>query len=209
MSLRQTPGADRICAANAERSSLKTTTTGSFAMKAARCRRCARSSRGRGVLRRHLLEVHAVSAAIGFIVAPDWAMSTLTAAKKLLGLALPDADSKCVAGFIAEGHLTRMSAKCVTSTSSAVNCCWSRCGRNLPVAACHSVVLRHALAALADPGVDLEAVAHALLQQPSQDSPLSRYFLGPQTSGTGVWLRHSRSAGNSAAGFPCCAKPCG
>ena len=37
------------------------------------------------------------------------------------------------------------------------------------------------IAALAHPGIDLEAVAHALLSQQVKIHTLSRYFLGPQT----------------------------
>jgi len=119
---------------------------------------------------------------LGFIVAPDWAMSTLTAAKNCLDWHCPTPIQSAVAGFIAEGHLTRHVRKMRDIYKQRRQLLLESVREKLGpwLLAIPSFYGMH-IAALADPGVDLEAVAHALLQQQVKIHTLSRYFLGPQT----------------------------
>jgi GntR family transcriptional regulator / MocR family aminotransferase len=119
---------------------------------------------------------------LGFIVAPSWAMSTLTAAKNCLDWHCSTLIQTAVAGFIAEGHLTRHVRKMrdIYKQRRALLLDvmqdklkeWLR-----PIASPYGMHI----AALAHPGIDLEAVAEALLQQQVRIHTLGRYFLGPQT----------------------------
>ncbi len=119
---------------------------------------------------------------LGFIVAPSWAMSTLTAAKNCLDWHCSTPIQTAVAGFIAEGHLTRHVRRMRDLY---------RQRRQLLLELVHdklkdwlrpipSLYGMH-IAALADGGTDLEAIARELLQQQVKIHTLSRYFLGPQT----------------------------
>ena len=119
---------------------------------------------------------------LGFIVAPGWAMSTLTAAKNCLDWHCPTPIQSAVAGFIAEGHLTRHVRKMrdiyrqrrqllLELVQDKLNE-WL-----LPIPSFYGMHI----AALGRPGVELETRAHALLQQQVKIHTLSRYFLGPQT----------------------------
>jgi GntR family transcriptional regulator / MocR family aminotransferase len=119
---------------------------------------------------------------LGFIVAPSWAMGTLTAAKNCLDWHCPTPTQSAVAGFIAEGHLTRHVRKMrdiykqrrellLESVQDKLKE-WLR-----PIPSSYGMHI----AALANAGVDLEAVADALLQQQVKIHTLRRYFLGPQT----------------------------
>jgi GntR family transcriptional regulator/MocR family aminotransferase len=119
---------------------------------------------------------------LGFIVAPGWAMSTLTAAKNCLDWHCPTPIQTAVAGFITEGHLSRHVRKMrdiykqrrellLQLLQDKLNE-WLR-----PIPSFYGMHI----AALADPAVDLEAVARALLRQQVKIHTLGRYFLGPQT----------------------------
>jgi GntR family transcriptional regulator/MocR family aminotransferase len=119
---------------------------------------------------------------LGFIVAPSWAMSTLTAAKNCLDWHCPTPIQSAVAGFIAEGHLTRHVRKMrdiykqrrellLESMRDKLSP-WLR-----PIPSFYGMHI----AALAQPGLELEAVADDLLQQHVKIHTLSRYYLGPST----------------------------
>jgi GntR family transcriptional regulator/MocR family aminotransferase len=119
---------------------------------------------------------------LGFIVAPSWAMSTLTAAKNCLDWHCPTPIQSAVAGFIAEGHLTRHVRKMRDIYKQRRQLLLESVQDKLkewlhPIPSFYGMHI----AALAGPGVDLEAVAHALLQQQVKIHTLSRYFLGPQS----------------------------
>jgi GntR family transcriptional regulator/MocR family aminotransferase len=119
---------------------------------------------------------------LGFIVAPSWAMSTLTAAKNCLDWHCPTPIQSAVAGFIAEGHLTRhvrkmrdiykMRRQLLLELVQDKLSKWL-----LPIPSFYGMHI----AALADGSVDLETVARALLSQQVKIHTLSRYFLGPQS----------------------------
>ena len=82
---------------------------------------------------------------LGFIVAPSWAMRTLTAAKNCLDWHCPTPIQSAVAGFIAEGHLTRHVRKMRDIYRQRRQLLLELVQDKLePVAASHSVVLRHA-----------------------------------------------------------------
>jgi GntR family transcriptional regulator/MocR family aminotransferase len=119
---------------------------------------------------------------LGFIVAPSWAMSTLTAAKNCLDWHCPTPIQSAVAGFIAEGHLTRHVRKMRDIYKQRRDLLLESVREKLGewLFAIPSYYGMH-IAALAYPGVDLEALADALLQQQVKIHTLSRYFLGPQT----------------------------
>ena len=119
---------------------------------------------------------------LGFIVAPSWAMSTLTAAKNCLDWHCATPIQTAVAGFIAEGHLTRHVRRMRDIYKQR---------RQLLLELVHDKLIpwlhpipsfygMH-IAALAEPGVDLEAVSSGLLQQQVKIHTLSRYFLGAPT----------------------------
>ena len=118
---------------------------------------------------------------LGFIVAPGWAMDTLTAAKNCLDWHCPTPIQSAVAGFIAEGHLTRHVRKMrdlyKQRRQLLLELVQDKVGRWLhPIPSLYGMHI----AALASPGIDVEAVALALQQQVKIHT-LNRYFLGPQT----------------------------
>ena len=119
---------------------------------------------------------------LGFIVAPSWAMSTLTAAKNCLDWHCPTPIQSAVAGFIAEGHLThhvrKMRNLYKQRRELLLESVRDKLGRwLLPIPSFYGMHV----AALATPAVDLEMLADVLLQQQVKIHTLSRYFLGPQT----------------------------
>jgi GntR family transcriptional regulator/MocR family aminotransferase len=119
---------------------------------------------------------------LGYIVAPGWAMSTLTAAKNCLDWHCPTPIQSAVAGFMAEGHLTRHVRKMRHLYALRRQLLLQLLQENLsqwliPIASYYGMHI----AALAQPALDLEAVAATLLQQQVKIHTLSRYFLGPQT----------------------------
>ena len=119
---------------------------------------------------------------LGYIVAPSWALSTLTAAKNCLDWHCPTPIQAAVAGFIAEGHLTRhvrkMRAIYKQRRELLLESMQDQLGpwmRPIP-----SFYGMH-IAALADRPVHLEAVADMLLRQNVKIHTLRRYFLGAPT----------------------------
>jgi GntR family transcriptional regulator/MocR family aminotransferase len=119
---------------------------------------------------------------LGFIVAPGWAIGTLTAAKNCLDWHCPTPIQSAVADFIVEGHLTRHVRKMRDIYKQRRQLLLESVQDKLkqwllPIPSFYGMHV----AALAQPGIDLEAVAQALLQQQVKIHTLSRYFLGPQT----------------------------
>jgi GntR family transcriptional regulator / MocR family aminotransferase len=119
---------------------------------------------------------------LGFIVAPGWAIKTLTAAKNCLDWHCATPVQSAVAGFIPEGHLTRhvrkMRAVYAQRRELLLHSLQEQLGEWLvPIPSFYGMHI----AALAGAAVDLEAVAEALLRQQVKIHTLSRYFLGPQT----------------------------
>jgi GntR family transcriptional regulator/MocR family aminotransferase len=118
---------------------------------------------------------------LGFIVAPDWAMSTLTAAKNCLDWHCPTPIQTAVAGFISEGHLTRHVRKMRDIYQQRRQLLLELAQDKLqewlrPIPSFYGMHI----AALAEPGLDLEQTSRALLQQQVKIHTLSRYSLGPQ-----------------------------
>jgi GntR family transcriptional regulator/MocR family aminotransferase len=119
---------------------------------------------------------------LGYIVAPAWAIKTLTAAKNCLDWHCSTPVQNAVAGFIAEGHLSRhvrkMRAIYGQRRELLLKSLQGQLGEWLvPIPSFYGMHI----AALARAAVDFEAVAEALLRQQVKIHTLSRYFLGPQT----------------------------
>jgi GntR family transcriptional regulator / MocR family aminotransferase len=119
---------------------------------------------------------------LGFIVAPSWAIKTLTAAKNCLDWHCATPVQSAVAGFIAEGHLTRHVRKMRDIYGQRRELLLQSLQEQLgdwlvPIPSFYGMHI----AALARAAADLEAVADALLRQQVKMHTLSRYFLGPQT----------------------------
>jgi len=119
---------------------------------------------------------------LGFIVAPSWAMSTLTAAKNCLDWHCPTPIQSAVAGFIAEGHLTRHVRKMrdiyKQRRQLLLELVQDKLGQwLLPIPSFYGMHI----ATFADSGIDLESVSRALLSQQVKIHTLSRYFFGPQS----------------------------
>jgi GntR family transcriptional regulator / MocR family aminotransferase len=119
---------------------------------------------------------------LGFIVAPSWAMSTLTAAKNCLDWHCPTPIQSAVAGFIAEGHLTRHVRKMRDIYKQRRELLLESMRDKLspwllPVPSFYGMHI----AALAHSALELEAVADVLLRQHVKIHTLSRYYLGPST----------------------------
>jgi GntR family transcriptional regulator / MocR family aminotransferase len=117
---------------------------------------------------------------LGFIVAPDWAMPTLVAAKNALDWHCSTPLQVTVAAFIAEGHLSRH----VRRMRDLYGRRRDLLRRNLdgPLATWFEPIPSfygmHATA-LAQPGVDVEKAATQLLGEGIRIHTLDRYFLGP------------------------------
>jgi GntR family transcriptional regulator/MocR family aminotransferase len=119
---------------------------------------------------------------LGFIVAPDWAMRTLVAAKNCLDWHCSTPVQMGVAGFIAEGHLTRHVRRMRELYKQR---------RQLLLRSLHkdftewlqlipSFYGMH-VAAVARTTVDLDRTAENLMRNNVKIHSLSRYYLGPQT----------------------------
>jgi len=119
---------------------------------------------------------------LGFIVAPPWAMRTLTAAKNCLDWHCPTPVQMGVARFIAEGHLERhvrrMRRLYKERRALLLHCLdqqltpWLR-----PLGSLYGLHI----AAVAKTGHDLDSVAEALLSRNVKLHSFSRYYLGPRT----------------------------
>jgi GntR family transcriptional regulator / MocR family aminotransferase len=119
---------------------------------------------------------------LGFIVAPPWAISTLTAAKNCLDWHCATPIQSAVAAFIAEGHLTRHVRKMrgiyKERREVLLQSLQDKLGDWLsPIPSYYGMHV----AAVARAPLDLEAVSEALARQHIKIHTLSRYFLGAQT----------------------------
>jgi GntR family transcriptional regulator/MocR family aminotransferase len=119
---------------------------------------------------------------LGFIVAPAWAIGTLTAAKNCLDWHCPTPVQSAVAAFIGEGHLTRHVRKMrevykerrqalLDSLRDKLSDCL------LPIPSYYGMHI----VALSRVPRDLEAVSDALARQQVKIHTLSRYYLGTQS----------------------------
>ncbi|HXP66617.1 MAG TPA: PLP-dependent aminotransferase family protein, partial [Steroidobacteraceae bacterium] len=119
---------------------------------------------------------------LGFIVAPGWAIGTLTAAKNCLDWHCPTPVQNAVAAFIAEGHLTRHVRKMRDIYKERRHLLLESLQEKLSdrFTLIPSFYGMH-IVALARVPSDLEAVSDALARQQIKIHTLSRYFLGPPT----------------------------
>ena len=119
---------------------------------------------------------------LGFIVAPPWAIGTLTAAKNCLDWHCATPIQSAVAAFIAEGHLTRHVRKMrgiyKERRRLLLQSLQDKLGEWLsPIPSYYGM---HVAAVVREP-LDLEAVSESLARQNIKIHTLSRYFLGTQT----------------------------
>jgi GntR family transcriptional regulator/MocR family aminotransferase len=118
---------------------------------------------------------------LGFLVAPSWAIGTLTAAKNCLDWHCATPVQTAVAAFIAEGHLTRHVRKMrelYQERRGELLASLRELGDWLsPIPSFYGM---HVVAAARVPR-DLETVAHSLARQQVKIHTLARYFLGSQT----------------------------
>jgi GntR family transcriptional regulator/MocR family aminotransferase len=119
---------------------------------------------------------------LGFIVAPDWAMPNLVAAKNCLDWHCATPIQSAIAGFIAGGHLARHVRKMRViykqRRESLLKCLEEDLGEWL-----HPIPSHYGLhiAATASSSVNLERVTEALRRYNMTIHTLSRYFLGQET----------------------------
>jgi GntR family transcriptional regulator/MocR family aminotransferase len=122
---------------------------------------------------------------LGFIVAPPWAIGTLTAAKNCLDWHCATPVQSAVAAFIAEGHLTRHVRRMRDIYKGRRQLLLDLVQDRLSewLTAIPSYYGMH-VAVVARAPLDLETVADSLAQQHIKIHTLSRYFLGlPTQSG--------------------------
>jgi GntR family transcriptional regulator/MocR family aminotransferase len=120
---------------------------------------------------------------LGFIVAPNWAMQTLVAAKNCMDWHCSTPVQTAVAEFIAAGHLTRhvrkMRAIYRQRRELLLECLNEGLAEWLqPIPSFYGM---HIAATMRVP-VNLEAVTDALLRDNVKIHGLSRYFLGPEAT---------------------------
>jgi GntR family transcriptional regulator/MocR family aminotransferase len=119
---------------------------------------------------------------LGFVVAPDWAMPVLVAAKNCLDWHSATPIQSAVAGFISGGHLARhvrkMRAVYKQRRESLLKCLEEELGEWLrPIPSLYGMHI----AAIAHPQVNLEGATELLLRRNVKIHTLKRYFLGTQT----------------------------
>jgi GntR family transcriptional regulator/MocR family aminotransferase len=120
---------------------------------------------------------------LGYLVAPQWAMRTLVAAKNCLDWHCSTPIQKGVAGFIAAGHLARHVRKMRQiyhlRRHFVLNFMKEHLGEWLePIPSSYGMHIAATLRGSAD----LEDVAQALLRSKVNIHTLRRYYLGPQRS---------------------------
>jgi GntR family transcriptional regulator/MocR family aminotransferase len=119
---------------------------------------------------------------LGFIVAPDWAMRTLIAAKNSLDWHCPTPTQMGVARFIADGHLTRHVRKLRALYQQRRQLLLDILREDLgawltPIASFYGMHI----AATASKPLDLDRITTSLLAANVKMHSLSRYYIGPQT----------------------------
>jgi GntR family transcriptional regulator/MocR family aminotransferase len=125
---------------------------------------------------------------LGFIVAPNWALATLIAAKNCLDWHCATPIQSAVCGFITGGHLTRhvrrMREVYKERRQLLLNFLCAELSDWLdPIPSCYGMHV----AAEACSSVDFDRVTESLLRSDVRMHSFSRYFLGPQTR-TGLIL---------------------
>lgn len=122
---------------------------------------------------------------LGYLVAPDWAMPTLVAAKNAMDWHCPTPVQLGVAAFIAEGHLTRHVRKMrelyKKRRQLLLDSMQEQLGQWLePIPSYYGM---HIAAAARVP-LDLDGVAESLLRHNMKTHSFSRYYLGsPKQTG--------------------------
>jgi GntR family transcriptional regulator / MocR family aminotransferase len=119
---------------------------------------------------------------LGFIVAPQWALSTLVAVKNCLDWHCSTPVQSAVAGFIAGGHLARhvrrMRDVYKKRRQLLLSVLDSEFGDWLyPIPSCYGMHI----AAVARADLDLEQVTESLLSHNVKMHTFNRYFFGPST----------------------------
>ena len=119
---------------------------------------------------------------LGFLVAPAWARPTLVAAKNALDWHCPIPLQIAVAAFINEGRLTRHVRRMRQAYRRRRDLLFARLVRDFhpwlePIPSTYGMHL----AAVARPGMDVEAVVEDLAQRGVRLHSLDRYHLGPPT----------------------------
>ena len=126
--------------------------------------------------------MHVVGIAVGIHCRAELARGTLVAAKNCLDWHCSTPVQSAVAGFIAEGHLTRHVRKMRDIYKRRRQLLLDSLQDNLgewlkPIPSVYGMHIAATLCA----SVDLEVVTDALLPHSVKIHTLSRYFLGPQT----------------------------
>jgi GntR family transcriptional regulator/MocR family aminotransferase len=119
---------------------------------------------------------------LGFIVAPDWAMRTLVAAKNCLDWHCSTPVQVGVAGFISEGHLAHHVRKMRNTYKRRRQLLLQLLEEKLaewldPIPSYYGMHI----AAVARASLDLDRIAEGLRQHNVKIHAFSRYYLGPQT----------------------------
>jgi GntR family transcriptional regulator / MocR family aminotransferase len=118
---------------------------------------------------------------LGYIIAPDWAMRTLIAAKNCMDWHCPTLIQVGVAGFIGEGHLARHVRKMRDIYKKRRRLLLDFLRQELgqwldPIPSYYGMHV----SAVARMDLDLDLAAEALAQKNVKIHALSRYHLGPQ-----------------------------
>ena len=119
---------------------------------------------------------------LGFIVAPDWAMRTLVAAKNAVDWHCSTPLQMTVAAFIADGHLARHVRKMRDLYRRRRELL--RKGFDGPLAKWFELIPSFYgvhMTAIARPGVDVESASARVLHEGVMIHTLDRYHLGPST----------------------------
>jgi len=119
---------------------------------------------------------------LGYVVAPDWSMRTLVAAKNCLDWHCSTPVQMGVAGFISEGHLTRHVRKMRERYKERRRRLLQSLEENFaewlqPIPSFYGMHV----AAIARVSLDLERAAENLLRHNVKIHALKRYYLGPLT----------------------------
>jgi GntR family transcriptional regulator/MocR family aminotransferase len=119
---------------------------------------------------------------LGFVIAPDWAIRTLTAAKNCLDWYTSALVQTAVAAFISDGHLIRHVRKMRhvygVRRQLLLNILSEQFGEWLkPIPSFYGTHVT----AVARGSADMEAVSNAMLRQNVRIHSFARYYLGPQT----------------------------
>jgi GntR family transcriptional regulator/MocR family aminotransferase len=118
---------------------------------------------------------------LGFLVAPEWAMRTLVAAKNCLDWHCSMPTQLGVAGFISQGHLARHVRRMRQLYKQRRQALLTALGKELgkwlePIPSCYGMHI--AAGARGSTHLDLERVSETLLEHGVKIHTVSRYYLG-------------------------------